>query len=738
MDMDSSAHGSASGPHRGPPQLDENGQPIKRKRGRPKKQRTAEQIAAMELERQRRLDPTIPRRPRGRPPKQKKEDEGQQQNIHPPLPPIMPTQLVPIPYATQRIPAPDIPVPPLVPPDASTSSQPNHQQQQQATKPTIPIGGLDENGQPKLSKKQQAEARKAQRQAEKDERQRIKEAEKKAKEEAKAAAKEAKAAELAEKKRKDEERKKAAAEEAKRIQEEKQKAAERDKAERERQKAAAAAAAAELKAKTIADAQAKAKADAEARASKGEDSKTKGSGTGNEVKIRPAPPPQANIPVTQAQSPVKKPSQPKQQNNAPPQPQQQSQTPAVKPYIPTNQFQGKPDKPPYSYPALIAQAIWAAPNRQASLQHIHMWIPDKYPFFRDPAHAQILAQAIKQNLAVNRAFVNIPLPSGVALWAIEPDQAKLFDGNTFLPPPNAQPMPYHPPPLPQQHFYQQASPLPPQHPQQPQVQQIPMPGQQQQYLPLQPHQQQQHLSMPPQQHIPMQQQLYGTPVPMQSPSLNVPLHQGMNGMASASPAPVPSPVPTTIPSSIPPTMRHTPQPVQSPAPQQSPAPAPAVPAASAAPASSSSSSSKMPILIARPSATYSKPAPPSTSSAAANDPSSMVDNEGYPPIAIHEGRLFLSPVVFSALTAQQLSNLQSIDTKQALNILQAFVVNYFKTELKKRKKAEKAALKNVVGGIGTGGTPMSASPSPASSGMKRHATDDPMGAGNEPKIQRVS
>lgn len=88
--------------------------------------------------------------------------------------------------------------------------------------------------------------------------------------------------------------------------------------------------------------------------------------------------------------------------------------------------------------------------------------------------------------------------------------------------------------------------------------------------------------------------------------------------------------------------------------------------------------------------------------------------------------MYLSPTVFGTLTAQQFSNLQSIETKQALNILQAFVVNYFKVELKRRKKAEKAALKNAT-----------ASPSPAPSGMKRHAADDPMG-GNEAKIQKVS
>lgn len=758
MDVEGSAYGSANaGPSNPPPPaLDENGQPIKRKRGRPKKQRTAEQIAAMELERQRRLDPTIPRRPRGRPPKQKKEENTQdllhspqteqtqlpttqppqqtsQQPPQPqtrPLPVLMPAQLQPIPYASARSHAPDIPVPPLVPPD---SSLPPSQQQQvpSAPRPVIPLGGLDENGKPRLSKKEQADLRKAQKQAEKEEKQRIKEAEKKAKEEAKAAAKEAKAREAAEKKRKDEERKRAAAEEAKRAAEERHKAIEREKAEKERNKAASAAAAAELKAKTMAEAQARGKAEAEARAAREADNKARLGGTaGNEIKIRPAPAPQVNIPVQQAQPIVKRPAQPKQPSQ---QQTQHQQSPAPKPFTPTNQFQGKPEKPPYSYPALIAQAIWSAPNRQAPLQHIHMWIPDKYPFFRDPAHAQILAQAIKQNLAVNRAFVNIPLPSGVALWAIEPEQAKLFDGNTFLPPPNAQPLPYAsapPPPQPQPFYQQQQSPYP-QQPQYPQQQQQPI----------------QHMQMQAQQPqmVSMQQQqpMYGSPappsMPMMSPSIQAPVQRPMNGMA-ASVSPAPAQMPAAMPSlpvqpSIAP-QAYT-QPTTSPAPVAPPSASPAPPQLAPAPATSSSSS-KMPILIARPSASYPKPAPPT--SAAANDPSSMLDPEGYPPIAIHEGKMYLSPTVFSSLTAQQLSNLQSIETKQALNILQAFVVNYFKTELKKRKKAEKAALKGAMGagtGAGASGTPMSASPSPAPSGLKRHAADDPMG-GNEAKVQKVS
>lgn len=77
----------------------------------------------------------------------------------------------------------------------------------------------------------------------------------------------------------------------------------------------------------------------------------------------------------------------------------------------------------------------------------------------------------------------------------------------------------------------------------------------------------------------------------------------------------------------------------------------------------------------------------------------MLDPAGYLPITLHDNKIYLSPSIFSTLTVQQHQNLQSIETKQALTILQAFVVNYFKQELKKRKKAEKERLK-ALGGAG--------------------------------------
>ena len=66
--------------------------------------------------------------------------------------------------------------------------------------------------------------------------------------------------------------------------------------------------------------------------------------------------------------------------------------PVVPAWVPTNQFIGKADKPPYSYTALIAQAIYAMVQKQATIQHIQAWIPEKYPYFK--AHASTLQVSI--------------------------------------------------------------------------------------------------------------------------------------------------------------------------------------------------------------------------------------------------------------------------------------------------------------------------------------------------------
>ena len=63
-------------------------------------------------------------------------------------------------------------------------------------------------------------------------------------------------------------------------------------------------------------------------------------------------------------------------------------------WTPTNPFQGKSDKPPYSFAALIAQAIMDTPTRQATLQHIFSWLPERYPFFKLAGQTQQVCQLL--------------------------------------------------------------------------------------------------------------------------------------------------------------------------------------------------------------------------------------------------------------------------------------------------------------------------------------------------------
>lgn len=337
----------------------------------------------------------------------------------------------------------------------------------------------------------------------------------------------------------------------------------------------------------------------------------------------PASAQKATVPPPPVKKATPKPVAPPRPTVPPPQPQ-----PPIH-FVPTNQFQYKPDKPPYSYAALIAQAIYSTPVKQASVQHIHAWIPERYPFFRE--NGALLQTAIKQNLAVNRAFLNIPQPTGAALWAVEPEHARVFDGNTFLAPVQAEP----------------------------------------------------------------------APTPSVSRHASPPAHHASRTVTHS---PSMSPAPPSFAAA---------------ASAAGPAPAASSPAPASASTSAAGGSSRVPILIAPLPASYLKPAP-------TREPNAMLDPNGFPPIAIHEGRMYLSPPIFSTLTAQQLSNLQSIETKQALNILQAFVVNYFKVELKKRKKAEKAAA-----------AAASASGTPAKSqtpGTKRPAEGTPDGANKQQKV----